>query len=390
MHFLLDSGAQVSVMNSSTAKHLGMRGGRVVSVMGVGKVTAGLWPQIWEQRAFGRQGFENLCDLLTKVDQRRYNDTSRQFLSVVADRAITPVDVLGREECYIGLASAQVPAELVKQQTLLVMRLIAPGPLVAACCSGFALNDTLVLFKADGALGRVHDLRPLPLGNDRFQEPIHIEREVVNPPQINVCGHCPFELLNVRTAFDHGFRTDEVVLVYCLNDISELIPEWTNAQQTVRGQWADRPWVVQNSFLLDTLYQRLSLGRNPYFGGYFNFVMEAYTGPLFDVQKKRLLEMRDLARSHSAGFCVVIFPFLNTLGPQYPYIQAHERLSDAFGAENIPCLDLLPIYRDFPSTKVTVNRHDAHPNEFAHTLASEAIEKFLMPLMATNPPTLAR
>jgi hypothetical protein len=45
MHFLLDSGAQVSVVNLAAAKRLGMKGGKAVSVMGVGKVTTGLWPQ---------------------------------------------------------------------------------------------------------------------------------------------------------------------------------------------------------------------------------------------------------------------------------------------------------------------------------------------------------
>jgi len=43
----------VSVMNLSTAKRLGMRGGRAVSVMGVGKVTAGLWPQTTKAYAGG-------------------------------------------------------------------------------------------------------------------------------------------------------------------------------------------------------------------------------------------------------------------------------------------------------------------------------------------------
>jgi hypothetical protein len=45
MHFLLDSGAQVSVVNLAAAARLGMKGGKAVSVMGVGKVTTGLWPQ---------------------------------------------------------------------------------------------------------------------------------------------------------------------------------------------------------------------------------------------------------------------------------------------------------------------------------------------------------
>lgn len=51
LNFLLDSGAQVSVINARTAKKLGMKGGRPVSVMGVGNTTTGLWPQTTEARA---------------------------------------------------------------------------------------------------------------------------------------------------------------------------------------------------------------------------------------------------------------------------------------------------------------------------------------------------
>lgn len=51
LNFLLDSGAQVSVINSATAKNLGIRGGKSVSVMGVGKETKGLWPQTLEAHA---------------------------------------------------------------------------------------------------------------------------------------------------------------------------------------------------------------------------------------------------------------------------------------------------------------------------------------------------
>jgi hypothetical protein len=51
LHFLLDSGAQVSVVNSTVGKKLGMQGGKSVGVMGVGKETAGLWPQTLEAHA---------------------------------------------------------------------------------------------------------------------------------------------------------------------------------------------------------------------------------------------------------------------------------------------------------------------------------------------------
>jgi hypothetical protein len=43
----------------------------------------------------------------------------------------------------------------------------------------------------------------------------------------------------------------------------------------------------------------------------------------------------------------------------------------------VPHLDLLPVYVDYADAELVVNRFDAHPNEFAHSLAAEAIGRFL-------------
>src|SRR5512142_1933324 len=44
LNFLLDTGAGVSVLNSHTADRIGLKGGRPVSVQGVGASTVGHWP----------------------------------------------------------------------------------------------------------------------------------------------------------------------------------------------------------------------------------------------------------------------------------------------------------------------------------------------------------
>lgn len=51
LNFLVDSGAQVSVINASTAMELGLKGGRPVQVIGVGTSTSGTWPQALDARA---------------------------------------------------------------------------------------------------------------------------------------------------------------------------------------------------------------------------------------------------------------------------------------------------------------------------------------------------
>ncbi len=51
LHFLLDSGAQVSVIDSATSQHLGLKRGRPVAVAGVGTTTRGYWPQTLNAQA---------------------------------------------------------------------------------------------------------------------------------------------------------------------------------------------------------------------------------------------------------------------------------------------------------------------------------------------------
>jgi Aspartyl protease len=51
LNFLLDSGAQVSVINTTTAQRLGVKRGRPVNVAGVGNATTGFWLEGVDARA---------------------------------------------------------------------------------------------------------------------------------------------------------------------------------------------------------------------------------------------------------------------------------------------------------------------------------------------------
>src|SRR5256885_382239 len=45
--------------------------------------------------------------------------------------------------------------------------------------------------------------------------------------------------------------------------------------------------------------------------------------------------------------------------------------------QKVPHLDLLPVFKDLPPSRITVNRFDPHPNEYANQLAARAIDEFL-------------
>jgi hypothetical protein len=188
------------------------------------------------------------------------------------------------------------------------------------------------------------------------------------------------EVKLVKKALSNGYQLDEVVLVYCLNDVGDLLGGPGGPFEGKLPGADDRgPSFIHGSYLLDFIYNRYQAGRNPYVKDYFSFVKTGYRDKFWEQQKQRLKEFRDLVESHGGRLSVVTFPFLHALGANYDYRFAHAELDQFWRELNVPHLDLLPIYQALPARELTVNRFDAHPNEYANQLAAEAIDKFLSP-----------
>jgi hypothetical protein len=109
-------------------------------------------------------------------------------------------------------------------------------------------------------------------------------------------------------------------------------------------------------------------------------VREAYRGTTWEQQQGRLKAFRDLIQAQGGHLAVVTFPFLHALGPSYEYRAVHKQLDQLWLELGVPHLDLLPVFGGLPSSQVTVNRYDAHPNERANRLAAEAIDQWLQRL----------
>jgi lysophospholipase L1-like esterase len=73
----------------------------------------------------------------------------------------------------------------------------------------------------------------------------------------------------------------------------------------------------------------------------------------------------------------VLFPAPDELGPRgtrYPFGYLHKGVQETCSAEWVPCLDLLPMYSEFPDARVTwVSPVDAHPNALANKMAADQI-----------------
>ena len=184
-----------------------------------------------------------------------------------------------------------------------------------------------------------------------------------------------------------GYEVDQVVLVYCLNDVNDLLTDWERTQQSIHNRIRARLPFYDDSYFLDLAYYRLTLAQLPAIKNYFPFVREIYRSEKWDEQRKRLRALRDAAEQRGGKLSVVTFPFLNALGANYEYQFVHEQLNAFWREEDVPHLDLLPVFEDYAPAQLMVNPFDAHPNEFANALAADRINSFLVEQMKTKPPT---
>ena len=187
-------------------------------------------------------------------------------------------------------------------------------------------------------------------------------------------------LRELAARLDKGEQLDEVVLVYCLNDIEDILPEFVAAVkrlQAERGSWLER------SFFYSAMHARMALWREPDLRNHWVAVLNGYnSASVWPQQAARLDSLRREVEHHGGRLSVVLFPYLHRLGRDYEYWSAHRQLGAFWQQRGVRTLDLLDVFNDLPSSKVVVNRFDAHPNEFAHALAARAIDRFLRQQMA--------
>jgi tetratricopeptide (TPR) repeat protein len=188
----------------------------------------------------------------------------------------------------------------------------------------------------------------------------------------------------LKECLDQGYKLDQVVLVYCLNDVSDLFWQWGQTIDSIEAEVNSAGWLRRNSYLVNTLYYRLLMSQNPDLKNYFKFVRDGYDGQLWEQQSDRLKSFRDLVQSHGGRLLVVTFPFVGSIGPGYEYQSAHDRLDKFWRELKVPHLNLLPVYQGMSAKKLVVSVRDPHPNELANRLAVKAIEEFLVGQMDSN------
>ncbi len=184
------------------------------------------------------------------------------------------------------------------------------------------------------------------------------------------------ELDLVRRLPADGYALDQVVLVYGLNDICDLIPRWQESLQRIYK--VNQPQhIFKHSYFLNTLYFRFIASADPDVANYFDFTLDAYNGAIWRQQESRLRELAHHVKSRGGRLRVLTFPFLHNLDESYSFEPVHQQLDRLWRSLGVPNLDLMQLYRSKASEDLVVGAHDAHPNERAQRLAAEALVPFL-------------
>ena len=187
------------------------------------------------------------------------------------------------------------------------------------------------------------------------------------------------EVRTARELVGRGYAFDEVVLVYVLNDVGDLMGDWKETKARFKEDIERHQdlFPVRSSWFLNSLYYRWKARAYPGVVDYYEGVVRAYDGRTWKRQQARLLELREVVELSGGGhLSVVVFPFVHAVEAD-DFRPVHEKLGRFFADAGVPALDLTAVYAPHGAAKLAVNAWDAHPNPFAHALAAEAIVPFL-------------
>lgn len=186
----------------------------------------------------------------------------------------------------------------------------------------------------------------------------------------------------VHNARQRGVDLQTVLLVYTLNDIADLIPEWRETYLAMANDFVPGNPLTRDSYFGNTLFFRIEARRHPEFRDYFRLVENAYQSRYWDQQAARLASLQEWIEAAGGRLAVVTFPFLHDLGSGYPYRDTHRHLGNFWASRGVPHFDLLPaLEKAAGEGPLTVNAYDAHPNVRAHRIVADALDPFLAALV---------
>ena len=122
------------------------------------------------------------------------HDPAAGLHAKISDGSVRPIHILGVQVGDVALRAAQVPEQFVIG---VKFRVLLRG------------ENGLVFHPGDGAFGIAFDFRPLAFGNDRSADPIHVEGEIMNPPEEDIGGNGSL-IERLQEMFGLGFYPGQI------------------------------------------------------------------------------------------------------------------------------------------------------------------------------------
>jgi len=171
-----------------------------------------------------------------------------------------------------------------------------------------------------------------------------------------------------------GYGVDEIVLCYVANDIEELLPRTGEFDPIVPPQpdWFN----PDSSCLLYHLHLRIVVPRVDTVAGYHDWLADGFADPsVWRAHQDELRQIITMCRQNGVTLRVALLPFIRSRGDAFRSEEIHARVRAFFTGEGIDVVDLLPTLGAIEAADLVVNGADAHPNELANQLMSDAIWK---------------
>lgn len=172
-----------------------------------------------------------------------------------------------------------------------------------------------------------------------------------------------------------GPRCDMLVYTFVPNDIEHLDDRTDAFYQGLAAKDPRCP-LIRHTYFLNLAYFRLQSLQQPDGPGYFDYLVDSYDpekGPAWERLQRKLDALIAFCRGRDIELRVALFPFLHNLGPDYPFADAHRRLTAFLDDRGVRRLDLRDALEPHIGEGLVVNRFDAHPNERAHARVATAM-----------------
>jgi hypothetical protein len=193
-----------------------------------------------------------------------------------------------------------------------------------------------------------------------------------------------------------AYGPDVVVLGWVLNDSEDedaaearRAADWVEEAErepSALGSLLDRSALVR----LVRKRVRATMENRERIRNYRSMYADDYPG--WVVAQKALRTMGGLCRSRGVPLVVAIFPlFGNPLDDRYPFAREHAKVAQAAAEAGAKVADLLPQFRGLRWELLVVDGpRDEHPNEIAHRIAAQAIERAIDEVVPREAPAPTR